>query len=483
MSDPKPAVDGSTLRVPEPRRPEELSPQERLQAVVDASKLSEVELGAFLRRTGIHEVHLREWRAMALVGLQADGKSAADRRVKELEQAVIKREKALAEAAMLLLQEKKTAERTKGRGRKTDHMERQAVIAAVKALCEQGMTKTQAAEACGFDIRTLQNWAKHSDGDRRAGPTTGPANALLPDEQQSVLDMANSPRFRDLSPKVIVPLLAEEGQYLGSESTFYRLLRREGQINHRGRQRPPQARPRELEAREPDRVYSWDIAYLPSVVRGSYFYCYVFMDIWSRKIVGFSVETEESPEIAAALFARICRERKIAPGRLVLHSDRGGPMRGATMQAMLRSLGVLTSFSRPRVSDDNPYSESLFKTMKYTATHPLRPFTNLTDSHDWVAEFVGWYNCSHLHSQIGFVTPNQREAGEDIAIFERRRRTYEAAHARSPRRWISGRVRAWERPTVVYLNPSSATLRSRRAKSEGETARVDHARSVEARGQ
>jgi transposase InsO family protein len=225
-----------------------------------------------------------------------------------------------------------------------------------------------------------------------------------------------------------------------------------------------------LEAREPDRVYSWDIAYLPSVVRGSYFYCYIFMDIWSRKVVGFSVETEESPDLAATLFARICRERKIAPGRLVLHSDRGGPMRGATMQATVRGLGVLSSFSRPRVSDDNPYSESLFKTLKYTPTHPFRPFEDLNTAQAWVAEFVTWYNGSHLHSQIGFVTPNQRESGEDIKLLERRRQTYDEARKRSPRRWICGRARAWGRPTVVYLNPSSAT-RNRRARSDAAAAR------------
>jgi putative transposase len=176
------------------------------------------------------------------------------------------------------------------------------------------------------------------------------------------------------------------------------------------------------------------------------------LDVWSRKIVGWAVHDEETAEHAAALFLAICRAQRLDPAGIVLHADNGGPMKGATMVATLERLGVLASFSRPGVSDDNAYSESLFRTMKYRPTFPTRPFADLAAAQAWVAAFVHWYNTQHLHSAIRFVTPADRHAGRDTALLVARRAVYSRARRRTPARW-SGSTRNWDPINAVHLNP------------------------------
>ena len=252
----------------------------------------------------------------------------------------------------------------------------------------------------------------------------------------------------------IVPKLADEGRYIASESSFYRVLKAENQLRHRQRSTPASARkkPRALTATAPNQLYSWDITYLPTRVRGLFFYLYLVMDIYSRKIVGWQVYEEESSALAADLMTDICHREGVKPHQVTLHSDNGSPMKGATMLATLQALGVVPSFSRPSVSNDNPYSESLFRTLKYRPEYPAHAFADLPAARSWVQGFVDWYNGEHLHSAIGFVTPEQRHTGEDVAILARRKQVYLAAQSENPERW-SGDIRNWDHVKEVQLNP------------------------------
>ena len=307
----------------------------------------------------------------------------------------------------------------------------------------------------GLPARTIQRWRTKLDDERR-GPTAEPANKLCEEERAEILRIVNLPEYRNLSPKQLVPRLAEDGIYIGSESTFYRVLRDADQLAHRGRARPVRnKKPGEHKATGPNQVWSWDITYLPSCVRGRWYYLYVMMDVWSRKIVGWNVHEEECGK-KAQLLLRAATMREGAEAGLVLHSDNGSPMKASTMLSTLQRLGVVPSFSRPHVSDDNPYSESLFRTLKYRPEYPAKPFESLKEARDWVDGFTGWYNDEHLHSSIGMVSPGDRHNGRDLQLLEARRRTYDEARAAHPERW-SGQVRAWNRPEVVFLNPTSQT--------------------------
>jgi putative transposase len=263
----------------------------------------------------------------------------------------------------------------------------------------------------------------------------------------------DSADFRELAPSQIVPILAEGGLYVASESSFYRVLRHRKLLQHRERSRPRQShRPLEHVATGPNQVWSWGITYLRSALRGQYFYLYLVVDVWSRKIVVWEVATQESSEIAAAMIARACLAQGVDRDRLVIHSDNGGPMKGATLLATLQFLGITPSFSRPRVSDDNPYSEALFRTLKYRPGYPSLPFENLKGAQEWVAEFVRWYNTEHRHSGIRFVTPEVRHAGGESVILAKRKEVYEEAKRRNPIRW-TGSTRNWSAIVEVWLNP------------------------------
>jgi transposase InsO family protein len=271
------------------------------------------------------------------------------------------------------------------------------------------------------------------------------------------MGLMSSPAFSGLSPKQVVPRLADEGIYIASESTFYRLQREQKQSSRRAMARIDRARATTVhQAKGPNQVWSWDITYLPSTIRGRYFYLYLVMDVWSRRVVGWQVHDCENADHAAALIARICETEGIDPQGLILHSDNGTPMRGNTMLATLQWLGIVPSFSRPHVCDDNPYSEALFRTLKQAPAYPSRPFLDLLAAQRWVAGFVGWYNASHRHSAIRFVTPDQRHFGREQAILAKRQDVYERARRRRPDRW-SRRTRNWTPIGTVVLNPLPAS--------------------------
>jgi putative transposase len=327
------------------------------------------------------------------------------------------------------------------------------IIELIDKAVADGASLQKAAAITGLNARTVFRW-RLSDEDRRKGTNPPPANKLSEEERMKIVDVANSAPFRDMSPKQIVPKLADQGIYIGSESSFYRVLKEQKMTTHRRPSRPAtRHRPNEYKASGPRQVWSWDITYLRSPVQGMFFYLYLFVDVWSRKIVAATVFEEESMDLSARLFTRACFTHGVKPEGLVLHSDNGGPMKGSTMLATLQKLGVVPSFSRPMVSDDNPYSEALFRTMKYRPEYPSRPFESLAHAQGWVDEFVDWYNTRHLHSGIRFVSPDDRHYGREKNILANRQFIYEQARVRHPDRW-SRQIRNWNPVSLVWLNPA-----------------------------
>lgn len=340
------------------------------------------------------------------------------------------------------------------RGRLTVENERKQIIVSIKEAVTSGARLGAACEMMGISPRTYQRWQKPDNThDGRQDARHEPANKLSEEEEERILRVANSPRYADLPPSKIVPLLADSGQYLASESTFYNVLKKKGQLSHRHRSKPrTTSKPRGLLAGGPDQIYSWDITYLPTTVGGMFFYLYMVMDIYSRKIMGWQVHRRETSEFAADMMTDICIREGVKRDQVTLHSDNGGAMKGATLLATLQKLGVIRSTSRPGVSSDNAYSESLFRTLKYVPYYPQRPFEDIVEARRWVEGFVGWYNEIHLHSGIKFVTPSQRHEGLDKEILSKRDKVYKEAKRKNPIRW-SRQTRNWLPVEEVWLNP------------------------------
>ena len=317
-----------------------------------------------------------------------------------------------------------------------------------------GARLEKACDVLGLSERTVERW-RHEEGggrDGRAGPHRAPPHELSAAEKAKVLEVAGSPEFRDMSPRQIVPTLADRGEYVASESSFYRVLKEAGQAAHRGRARRPSAsRPKELVAEAPNRVWCWDITYLRSSVRGVFYFLYLVVDVYSRKIVGWALHEEESQDFAVDMISAAIRREGVPEDTLVLHADNGGPMKGSTMLATLQRLGIVPSFSRPSVSDDNAFIEALFRTMKYRPGYPRKPFGSVEAARRWVDTFVAWYNDEHLHSGIRYVTPSDRHAGRDVDILANRREVYARARKRTPRRWTC-QTRNWTPVGPVPLN-------------------------------
>jgi len=285
--------------------------------------------------------------------------------------------------------------------------ERQKYIAWINEAVENGARKACACCEIGISIRTLQRWGQTNEDGRKSAVRPIPANKLTEQEKADILRVCNSTENANLPPSQIVPKLADNGEYLASEASFYRVLHENNQQHHRGRAKSPQkhAEPTTHTATEPNQVSE------------------------------------------RCLFSP-----------LVLHSDNGSPMKSSTLIAKLDELGVTPSRGRPRVSNDNPYSEALFKTLKYRPDWPADGFEDLNAARKWVGEFVDWYNNYHLHSEIRFVSPAQRHKNQDASILAKRHKVYEAAKKRNPNRW-SGKTRNWSRIETVTLNPSSGSIK------------------------
>lgn len=311
---------------------------------------------------------------------------------------------------------------------------------------------TVLCNALEVSMRTLQRWKKSEClEDKRQGPKHH-SRALSEFEQQKALQTLNGEEFCNDPPNKVVARLADQGKYLCSASTMYRLLRRENLLGHRTRgKKPTRVEPLETIASEPNQVWCWDITYLRSDIRGKYFRLYMYIDIYSRKILGWEINLEEREQIAVDLFLRILASEKISGDGIRVHNDNGSAMKGTMFVEKLRELGVIQSCSRPSVSNDNPFAESLFKTMKYRPEYPYGPFADVDAATVWVKKFVHWYNNEHLHSGIGYVTPSSRHTGDDVDVLKRRQRAFETAQASKPERW-TGKPFSWSRPQAVELN-------------------------------
>ena len=324
---------------------------------------------------------------------------------------------------------------------------------------QSGARRWRACEALGFSERTLQRWLREGGGEDRR-PTAlrpAPSHALSEEERAAIVAVSNTAEFASLPPSQIVPKLADRGEYLGSESSFYRVLKAQDQQHHRGRAKAPQRRVLTThEATGPNQLWCWDITWLPTCIRGMYFYWYMLEDVYSRKLVANEVYAQESAELAANLLSRACLSEQTAGRALVLHSDNGSAMKGSTMLARMQHLGVAPSFSRPRVSNDNAYAESLFRTAKYCPMWPEKAFETLEEARQWVERFVTWYNRDHQHSGLKYVTPEQRHRGEATELLHKRDQLYREARTRHPRRW-SGKTRDWTLASKVYLNPERSS--------------------------
>lgn len=332
-------------------------------------------------------------------------------------------------------------------------------VLAVKLINQARVDGARLAPACAvlnISERTYQRWIKEGSVKKDKRPHAKrptPKNKITKEERDEIINTVNSPRFADLSPTQIVPKLAEEGIYIASESTFYRVLREEKMNKHRSRTRQPVKRevPTHV-ATARNQVWTWDITWLNAIIKGQYYKLYLIVDMFSRFIVSYEVWETEKAEYAETLIRKATLSQGVNGRPLVLHSDNGSPMKAATFLATLEKLGVQSSFSRPRVSNDNPYSESLFKTMKYRPEFPFSGFSSLEEARKWVQRFVSWYNNIHLHSGINYLTPYQRHYGLEQMIMEKRNKTYEEAKLKHPERW-SKSTRDWSLPEYVSLNP------------------------------
>ena len=334
---------------------------------------------------------------------------------------------------------------------------KQMAMTLIDEAVTAGARQSKACDVLGITCRTLRRWrGAQGLADKRKGAVREPSpQALNSQEKQEILAVCNSQEYQSLPPSQIVPRLADAGIYLASESTFYRVLREHGQANRRGNAHPPRGvpKPRAWVARAPLQAWSWDITFLPTAIRGQFYRLYMIMDVYSRMIVGWEVHHDELAEHAATLISKACLRHRVRRDQLVLHADNGSPMKGATMLATLQKLGVVPSFSRPSVSDDNPYSEALFRTLKYTPAYPKKPFGSIEQARAWVHRFVTWYNTEHRHSGIKFVTPAQRHYGQEAGILAQRTTVYEAAKRAMPQRWQGRHTRDWEPVQEVWLNP------------------------------
>ncbi len=328
----------------------------------------------------------------------------------------------------------------------------------IETTCAKGAKQKDACKIVGITARTYQRWIQNGNisADKRLNNNIPKSNKLSGTAKQEIIEMLNKKEYRSLTPHQIVPMLLDIGRYLASESTFYRIMREHNLLKHRSKSTPVvRKKPQELIASRVNQIYTWDITYLNSLIKGQYYYLYMFMDIYSRKIVGWQVHDCESSSHAAELVQDIAFKENITKDSLVIHSDNGSPMKGSTLRAKLIDLCIAPSFSRPRVSNDNPFSESLFKTLKYHCSYPEQPFESLQAARKWVDGFVNWYNQEHRHSSIKFVTPNQRHAGIDTEILRKRKEVIERAKKSHPQRWNGRETRNLEHIKAGYLNPEN----------------------------
>lgn len=290
-----------------------------------------------------------------------------------------------------------------------------------------------------------------------ASERPAPPRALSSDERQTVLDTLHSERFIDLAPHEVYATLLDEGKYLCSIRTMYRILEENKEVKERRNQlrHPVYSKP-ELLAAGPNEVWSWDITKLLGPEKWSYFHLYVILDIFSRYVVGWMVATRESAALAQRLIAETCQKQNILPGRLTLHADRGSSMKSKPVALLLSDLGVAKTHSRPHTSDDNPFSESQFKTLKYRPDFPER-FGSIEDARTFSQQFFSWYNQEHRHTGIGLLTPETVHYGKAPEVISERQNVLLAAYNAHPERFVRKAPTLRPLPEAVWINPPNST--------------------------
>ncbi len=285
-----------------------------------------------------------------------------------------------------------------------------------------------------------------------------PARALRLEERQTVLACLHEERFQDRSPAAVYATLLDEGTYHCSISTMYRVLDEHDESHERRNQllHPPYQKP-ELMATAPNQLWSWDISKLLGPVKWTYFYLYVILDVFSRYVTGWMVAYRESAELAKRLIEESCKKQNIQPGQLTLHADRGTSMRSKPVALLLADLGVTKTHSRPHVSDDNPFSESQFRTMKYRPEFPDR-FGCIQDSRAFCQSFFQWYNQEHRHSGVGLLTPAAVHYGQAENILQQRQDVLNVAYQRHPERFVQNPPKPPALPSEVWINRPVSTL-------------------------
>ena len=285
-----------------------------------------------------------------------------------------------------------------------------------------------------------------------------PQRALSEAERQQVLDVLHEERFVDKAPAAVYAALLDEGRYLCSISTMYRILRANKEVRERRDQlRHPEYKKPELLATAPNQVWSWDISKLLGPVKWTYYYLYVIIDIYSRYVVGWMVASRETGSLAENLIDETCTRQRIDRNQLIIHSDRGSPMTSKTVAQLLAELGVTKSLSRPHVSNDNPYSESHFKTLKYRPGFPKR-FGCIEDAKSFCKDFITWYNEDHYHSGIALMTPDMMHYGKAVACNAERQNVLTSAYIEHPERFVRGQPKTIALPEAAWINPPKSPV-------------------------
>lgn len=305
----------------------------------------------------------------------------------------------------------------------------------------------------GLSERTVQRWKKDGLRDRRKKADKSVVRKLTKEEEQEIYEVLCSSECKEMNVHEAFNYLLDKGLYLASERTFYRILSKRNALAHRTEERiagNSRHKPDELRAVAKNEIWMWDITWLKSPVTGIYYYAYVIEDLFDRSVVSWAIHENESDVHARDLFEAACIQEKTHPD--FVHSDNGNPMKGITLVAFYYRLGIIPSFSRPRVSDDNPYIESFFKTLKYRCGYP-KYFSTIEHARTWFADFINWYNYEHPHSGLQYVTPMQKRSGQHIAIYADRNRTLAQARERNPLRWNKNRIKVYVARTAELLNP------------------------------
>lgn len=332
---------------------------------------------------------------------------------------------------------------------------RNLAIELIDEAVEAEARLQKACEALEISVATYRRWKKGSLVDQRKGAEKYVARKLSTVEEQEILNQCNNDEYKDDNPWKIHASLLDKGIYIASVSTFYRVLRRQGLIHKRGKGRcgHSYSKPPALIASGPNQVWCWDITWVKSDVKGLYYYSYVIIDIWDRSIVKWSIHDREDESLARELFVRATRDNPTP--HLFVHSDNGTPMKGTSLLGLFHELGIVNSYSRPRISNDNPFIESFFKTLKYNVGYP-KNFKSIKYARIWFSRFIHWYNNEHAHSGTHFITPAQLRNGDYTGIIKRRNTVLQQARQKHPERF-GKTLKQYPAEHVVVLNGNASS--------------------------